>query len=183
MQLHVNVDEADVGKVTVGQHATFAVDAYPDRSYPARIAEVRYGSQTVQGVVTYEALLNTDNADLSLRPGMTATADITVRKIENVMLVPNAALRFMPPAAQTQTAASGGSLLSKLLPRPPRSGGKQGDDAATKKSQRVWTVREGQPVAIPVKAGPTDGAMTEIVSGDLQPGVDVIVDTITSAKN
>ena len=67
MELHVNVDEADVGKVAAGQHATFSVDAYPDRTYPARITEVRYGSQTVQGVVTYEALLNADNADLSLR--------------------------------------------------------------------------------------------------------------------
>lgn len=182
MQLHVNVDEADVGKVAAGQQATFAVDAYPDRTYPARITEVRYGSQTVQGVVTYEALLNADNGDLSLRPGMTATADITVRKIENVLLVPNAALRFTPPAAQAQAATDGGTLISKLMPRPPRPGGKKSDDAATKKSQRVWALRDGQPVAIPVKVGSTDGAMTEIVGGDIPPGAEIIVDTITAAK-
>lgn len=181
MELHVNVDEADVGKVAVGQHASFAVDAYPDRSYPARITEVRYGSQTVQGVVTYEALLNADNADLSLRPGMTATADITVSKIENVLLVPNAALRFTPPAARETAAASGGSLLSRLLPRPPRPGGKKGEDAAAaRKSQRVWTLRDGQPLALAVKTGATDGAMTEIVSGNLEPGAEVLVDTLSA---
>jgi len=96
---------------------------------PARITEVRYGSQTVQGVVTYEALLNADNADLSLRPGMTATADITVKKIENALLAPNAALRFTPLAVREQAAAGGGNLLSKLLPRPPGGGAKKGDDA------------------------------------------------------
>lgn len=181
MELHVNVDEADVGKVAVGQHASFAVDAYPDRTYPARITEVRYGSQTVQGVVTYEALLNADNADLSLRPGMTATADITVRKIENVLLVPNAALRFTPPAARAQAAASSGTLLSKLMPRPPQPGGKKGEDAgAARKSQRVWTLRDEQPVAIVVKGGATDGAMTEIVSGNLERGMEVLVDTATA---
>lgn len=181
MQLHVNVDEADVGKVAAGQQATFAVDAYPDRSYPARITEVRYGSQTVQGVVTYEALLNADNADLSLRPGMTATADITVRTIPKVLLVPNAALRFTPAVAQSQAANGGGTLISKLMPRPPRPGAKKSEEAgAARKGQRVWTLRDGQPVAMPVKAGASDGAMTEITGANLEPGMAVIVDTITA---
>ena len=179
MALHVNVDEADVGKVAAGQQATFSVDAYADRSYPARITEVRYGSQTVQGVVTYEALLNADNADLSLRPGMTATADITVKKIENALLVPNAALRFTPPAVREQAAAGGGSLLSKLLPRPPR-GAKKGDDGGgPRKRQVVWTLRDGQPVAIAVKTGSTDGAMTEIIDGKIEAGAEVLIDTVT----
>ena len=94
MELHVYVDEADVGRVKEGQPATFTVDAYPNRIFQARIAQVRYGSKTVSGVVTYETVLTLDNADLSLRPGMTATAVITVQKVENGVLVPNAALRF-----------------------------------------------------------------------------------------
>ena len=97
MELHVDVDEADVGLVEAGQTAHFTVDAYPERTFPARITQVRFGSQTVDGVVTYETVLNVDNSDLSLRPGMTATADITVKRIENAILVPNAALRFTPP--------------------------------------------------------------------------------------
>jgi len=183
MELHVNVDEADVGKVAVGQHATFSVDAYPDRTYPARITEVRFSSQTVQGVVTYEALLNADNADLSLRPGMTATADITVKKIENALLAPNAALRFTPLAVREQAAAGGGNLLSKLLPRPPGRGAKQGDDAGgPRRRQQVWTLHEGNPVAIAVQTGSTDGAMTEIIGGNIEPGTEVLIDTITPRK-
>lgn len=185
MELHVNVDEADVGKVATGQHATFSVDAYAERTYPARITEVRYGSQTVQGVVTYEALLNADNADLSLRPGMTATADITVKKIENVLLVPNAALRFTPPVAREQAAAGGtgsGSLISKLMPRPPRGAKKDDNASGPKRRQQVWTLHEGQPVAISVKTGSTDGAMTEIVDGKIEPGTEVLIDTVAPGK-
>jgi HlyD family secretion protein len=183
MELHVNVDEADVGKVAAGQQATFSVDAYPERTYPARITEVRYGSQTVQGVVTYEALLNADNTDLSLRPGMTATADITVKKIENALLAPNAALRFTPPAAHEQTAASSGTLVSKLMPRLPRPGGKKGDETGTaKRRQQVWVLRDGRPAAIGVRTGSTDGAMTEIIDGKLEPGIEVLIDTIAAPK-
>jgi len=73
MELHVDVDEADVGLVKAGQTATFSVDAYPERTFPARITQVRFGAQEVEGVITYETVLNVDNSDLSLRPGMTAT--------------------------------------------------------------------------------------------------------------
>jgi HlyD family secretion protein len=97
------------------------------------------------------------------------------------VLVPNAALRFTPPAVQSE-AASGGTLISKLMPRPPRSGAKKGDEGGTaRKAQRVWTLRDGQPAAIAIQSGATDGAMTEIVSGNIEPGVAVIVDTMTSA--
>ncbi|HSO19774.1 MAG TPA: efflux RND transporter periplasmic adaptor subunit, partial [Desulfosarcina sp.] len=92
MALHVDVDEADVGQVAAGQNAVFTVDAYPNRTFPARITQVRFGPKAVEGVVTYETLLNVENQDLSLRPGMTATAEIVVQKIENALLVPNAAL-------------------------------------------------------------------------------------------
>jgi HlyD family secretion protein len=113
MELQVDVDEADVGQVKSGQAATFAVDAYPDRQFAATITQVRFGSQTTSGVVTYKTLLKVDNPDLALRPGMTATADIVVQKIENALLVPNAALRFAPPRLSNGNQRRG--LLSMLV--------------------------------------------------------------------
>jgi HlyD family secretion protein len=184
MELHVNVDEADVGEVKEGQHATFTVDAYPDRTYPARINEVRFGAQTVQGVVTYETVLKADNADLSLRPGMTATADITVKRIEQALLVPNAALRFAPSASEGQAAPGGGSLIGKLLPRPPGAGARKAKapDAAHKKQQRVWTLRDGEPVAIPITTGATNGVLSEVIDGAVEPGMALLVDTMGARK-
>ncbi len=179
MELHVDVDEADVGQVQEGQEASFTVDAYPDRIFPARIRQVRYGAQTVDGVVTYETVLNVDNSDLSLRPGMTATADITVQKVENAILVPNAALRFTPPIREKEAPSNGGSIINSLLPHPPRSRSKQREDVTVdKRQQRVWTVQEAHLVAIPVTTGSSDGVMTEITDGDLQPGIDLVVDTV-----
>ncbi len=182
MELHVDVDEADVGLVTGGQEATFSVDAHPGRTFPARITQVRYGSLTVNGVVTYKTVLNVDNSDLSLRPGMTATADITVNKVKNAILVPNAALRFIPPVKEKE-APSNGSLLNKLLPRRHRAPSKQRKDAtADKKLQHVWTLRDGKLLAIAVSIGTTDGRMTEVTSGDIEPGVPVVVDTKRSER-
>jgi HlyD family secretion protein len=188
MELHVNVDEADVGAVKQGQTATFTVDAYPDRSYPARIREVRFGAQTVQGVVTYETLLTADNADLSLRPGMTATADIAIKRIEQALLVPNAALRFTPPATEPAAAPAagpaGGSLLSKLFPRPSRGSahGTKGADTTHKRQQRVWILQDGQPVAISITVGATNGVFTEVTSGDLKLGMALLVDTMAARQ-
>jgi HlyD family secretion protein len=180
MELHVYVDEADVGKVKDGQPATFTVDAYPNRTFQARIAQVRYGSKTVSGVVTYETVLSLDNADLSLRPGMTATAVITVKKVENGVLVPNAALRFTPPVGEEKASASSGGLLRKILPGPPPMRPKtHGDANGDSKQPRVWTLREGQLVAIPVTTGMTDGIMTEITGGEVEPGMTLVVDTIS----
>jgi HlyD family secretion protein len=181
MELHVYVDEADVGRVREGLAATFTVDAYPGRAFQARIAQVRYNSKTVSGVVTYETVLSLDNADLSLRPGMTATAVITVQKMENCVLVPNGALRFAPPAQQEQTPGSGGGLLRRLLPGPPPAPPKaHADESGDAKRPRVWTVRSGELVAIPVTVGSTDGIMTEIVGGDVEPGMMLVVDTISA---
>jgi HlyD family secretion protein len=179
MELHVDVDEADVGQVQEGQEASFTVDAYPDRIFPARIRQVRYGAQTVGGVVTYETVLNVDNSDLSLRPGMTATADITVKKVENAILVPNAAMRFTPPTREKEAPSNGSSLVSKLLPRRPRSWSKQRKDAtADNRRQRVWMLRDGQLIPMAVTRGATDGSMTELTSGDIEPGTALVVDTV-----
>lgn len=97
MEVQVDVDEADVGKVQIGQQATFTVESFTDRRFPARIKDVRLAPETKEGVVTYKAILEVENAEMLLRPGMTATADITVESIADALLIPNAALRFQPP--------------------------------------------------------------------------------------
>jgi HlyD family secretion protein len=130
--------------------------------------------------VTYETVLKVNNSDLSLRPGMTATADITVKKVENAILIPSAALRFTPPIQEGKKPSAG--LVGSLLPRPPSSASKQGEDAtANKKQQRVWTLKDGQLSAIPVTIGSTDGSMTEVVTGDIKPGMVLVVDTISAS--
>jgi HlyD family secretion protein len=181
MELHVNVDEADIGKVQEGQEASFSVAAYPNRTFEARITQARYGSSTTSGVVTYETVLKVSNSDLSLRPGMTATADITVKKVENAMLVPSVALRFTPPVQEEKKPSTG--LVGSLLPRPPSSAAKQGEDvSANNKQQRVWTLKDGRLSAIPVTIEATDGTMTEVVSGDIEPGMALVVDIFSTGK-
>ena len=177
MELHVDVDEADVGQVQEGQQALFTVAAYPDRSFPAQIIQVRYGSQEVDGVITYETVLNVDNSDLSLRPGMTATSDITVEKIENIVLLPNAGLRFTPPVEEKEIS-SGGSLLGSLFRRPASRSKKQAAAKNDMKEQRVWVLQKGQPITIPVTVGLSDGIMTELVAGDIEAGTPIIIDAV-----
>lgn len=181
MELHVDVDEADVGQVREGQAAEFTVDAYANKNFPATITEVHFASQTVDGVVTYETVLSVDNSDLLLRPGMTATADILVKQVTDALLVPNAALRFSPPQQENQASSSGGGLVSSLLPRPP-SGAKQREEPsnANKHQQQVWALRDDQPVSIAVSTGSTDGLKTEVLSGNLEPGMALIIDTLSS---
>ena len=179
MEVQVDVDEADVGRVKEGQEATFSVDAYADRKFQAQIRELRFGSEVVQGVVTYKAVLTTDNSELLLRPGMTATAEITVQQVKNALTVPNAALRFSPPtkAATAQT----GSLLQKVLPgRPQFRPASQKDTHAV--GQRAYLLKNGAPVAVPVVTGLTDGRRTEIVKGEIKDGEAVVVDTVAAKK-
>ncbi|MFH1984465.1 MAG: efflux RND transporter periplasmic adaptor subunit [Pseudomonadota bacterium] len=183
MALHVDVDEADVGQVKAGQEATFTVDAFADRVFPAQITQVRFGSKTTGGVVTYETLLKVDNGDLLLRPGMTATAEIVVRKIENALLVPNAALRFTPPATVQGGQRRSGGILTRLFPRPQRNTEKKPATAGNGKTQlRVWTLRDGRSVPVAIFTGMTDGASTQVTGGDLQPGMPLIVDVVTQGK-
>lgn len=180
MELVVNVDEADVGQIQEGQRATFSVSAYPNRVFDAWIVQARFGSTTTSGVVTYETVLKVDNPDLSLRPGMTATADIIVKKIEKAVLIPSTALRFTPPIQERKKSSTG--LLAALLPHPPSSGTEQPQDAAGKRQQRVWTLRDGQLSEIPVTIGSTNGSLTEVVGGEIQPGMAIVVDTAGSAE-
>lgn len=181
MELHVDVDEADVGKVREGQTATFTVDAYPDRTFPAHITEVRFGSKTVAGVVTYETVLKVDNTSLLLRPGMTGTANITVQKADDALLVSNAALRFTPLAAQEAKSAGGGGLVSNLMPRPPSQAPKPADTAEDKQPH-VWVLREGKLEKVMLKIGMTDGIMTEVKEGKLESDMAVVVDVIEAKQ-
>ena len=181
LRLWVYVDEADVGAVKVGQDATFTVSAYANRNFPARITRVGLGSIITDNVVTYLTYLDVDNTDLTLRPGMTATATITATKRTDVLLVPNTALRFTPTTASATPAAAKGGLLSGLTPRMP--GGNRRPAAAgasTASAKQVWVLRDGAAVAVAVTPGITDGRMTEITAGDLQAGMLVITDQKTS---
>lgn len=176
MELNVAVDEADVGQVAPGQRANFTVDAYPNRIFPATLTQVRYAPETVNGVVTYAALLTLDNADLSLRPGMTATAEIVVQQLKDALLIPNAALRFSPPRTDS-ARGSGRGLVGMLLPgRPPSSRRPSPPDVQRGKGARVWVLKDGQPAALAVKTGATDGTLTQVVDGDLEPGARVLTD-------
>ncbi len=178
MELHVDVDEADIGQVKEGLEAEFTVSAYLDRTFKAKIVQTRFGSQTVDGVVTYETVLKVDNNDLALRPGMTATADITVQKVDNALLVPSAALRFAPPVPAGPKGPSGG-LLGMMLPRPPNmNAGQEPVVDMNKKKQTIWVLQNGQPAPVSVTIGASDGTMVEVVSGDIRPGTPVIVDTM-----
>ncbi len=182
MKLEVDVDEADVGQVQDGLQATFKVDAYPNRDYPSRITRTAYGSQTKEGVVSYLTVLEVNNDDLSLRPGMTATASIVTASRENALLVPNAALRFSPASAKP--SGSGGGLVGSIMPRPPRSNVPKRATITPGKggTQQVWVLRDGQPVAFPVTLGASDGRVTEVTSGGLQPGMAVITESVSAAK-
>ncbi|BAN35510.1 RND family efflux transporter MFP subunit [Sulfuricella denitrificans skB26] len=183
MELQVDVDEADVGQVHAGQSATFNVDAYAGRKYPANIIRVGYGSQTKDGVVSYKTILKVDNDDLSLRPGMTATSEITTATRENVLLVPNAALRFTPPKQSGKEDKKSGSFVSNLLPKPPSSTSSKPVGSPTKdSSQLVWVLRDGQPVAVPVTVGVSNGHQTEVTGGELKPGMQVITESVVTQK-
>lgn len=177
MEVQVDVDEADVGKVEQGQTATFSVDAYPDRRFLATLRELRFAAETVQGVVTYKAVLTVDNAELLLRPGMTATAQIIVQEVQDALLVPNAALRFSPPA-DTSADQSGG-FLDKLLPGPPQFRPPSAPEE-TGPVRQVWVMRDGAPAAIAIVTGATDGNRTEILEGEIEEGEAVIVDLATT---
>jgi len=178
MELHVNVDEADVGQVHPGQPAAFTVDAYPNRRYPAEIVRVNYGSQTTDQVVTYMAVLKVENRDLSLRPGMTATAEIITATRKDVLLVPNAALRFTPPARQAEK--SGGGLVGAMLPRFPQRPSGSRSDAKQKGEHKVWVLQEGHPAPVEAQVGLSNGQLTEVTGGPLKTGMQVITDVLST---
>ncbi|MEB8388457.1 efflux RND transporter periplasmic adaptor subunit [Rhodobacteraceae bacterium KMM 6894] len=175
MELQVDVAESDIGRISVGDVATFTVDAYDDVDFPAQISMVRYASDSTDGLVTYKAILIVENDDLLLRPGMTATADITVAHYNDVLLVPNAALRFAPPQVITQEASKnegGGGLLGLIMPS-------RGDETRRAVSNStLWVLRDGVAVEIEVEKGDSDGLLTIVTAGELEAGDQVVIDIV-----
>lgn len=196
MELQVSIDEADVGSVQQGQTASFTVDAFPGKTFPATITRVDLGSNltastatatststTAAQVVSYAATLSVSNPDLQLRPGMTATAEIVTKAKPNVLLVPNAALRFTPTATGTPSA-SGSGIAGALVPSRPRRGG-GAEKSATVNRGATQTVyiqdAEGKPQAVQVTTGDTNGSVTEVTGGNLKPGDKVITGQLSSS--
>ena len=179
MELRVAVDEADVGQVRAEQPATFSVDAFPRRTFNAKVAQIRQAPKTVEGVVTYETVLLVDNSDLALLPGMTATAQIIANHFENTLLVPNAALRFSPPQ-QSAKKKSGFSL--NFFPRPPAARQKPREVNGKGRTSQVWVQREGVPVAMPITTGASDGQWTQVLSGEIKAGDELLTDVVSIAK-
>lgn len=173
MELQVKVDEADVASVKPDQSATFSVAAWPGRQFPATIQRVGLGATTSDNVVTYKTILKVANDDLALRPGMTATAAIVTAKRDQALVVPNAALRFTPPAAAGQKP--NGSFVSSLLPRPPEEPKRRAASAGGSE-QQLWVLIEKRLQPVAVTTGASDGRYTEIVGGNLKPGVAVVTD-------
>lgn len=154
MRVKAAIDEADVGRVRPGLPATFVVEAYPERKFPSTVSSLGNDPKTSQNVVTYLAHLAVDNTEKLLRPGMTCTATIVSETKKDVLVVPNAALRFVPPAKPGEKKTS-----TVVDPR-----------------HHVWVLQGTTPVSIEVKIGATDGLVTEIVSGEVKPGTEVLVD-------
>ncbi|MGM0593448.1 MAG: efflux RND transporter periplasmic adaptor subunit [Pseudomonadota bacterium] len=174
MELIVAVDEADIGNIRDGLAAEFTVDAYPERQFSAHINQVRRAPQTREGVVTYETVLTVDNSEALLLPGMTATAEIVVREIEDALLIPNAALRFAPPVMDE---GAGGGVMS-FMPRPPSPEKRERPADGGGRQKSVWVLREGQPEQLAITVGDSDGIHTEVVDGPLEPGMQVITDIL-----
>jgi HlyD family secretion protein len=204
MKLEVRVDEADVGQVSAGQHATFTVDAYPGRTFQATVLRVDVGANasgsTTSGssasnaasstntVIAYTAVLSVANPDMLLRPGMTATAEIVTAERQNVILVPNAALRWSPERDAAATKGQGG-VTSVLVPRGGRGGRGGGRSGGREVSigrgsrQTVYVLgADGQPQAVQITVGESNGSVTEVTGGGLREGQEVITSRLAPGQ-
>jgi HlyD family secretion protein len=162
MQVDTNISEADVGKLVEGAEASFTVDAFPQRRFKGKIRQIRFAPQIVQNVVTYDAVIDVANPELLLRPGMTANVTVIVARADDVLRVPNAALRFRldPDAKRPRTEL----------------------DGVAPEKRTVQVLRENKPVAIAVRTGMTDGSFTQVLDGDLSEGDLVIVERNGASK-
>ncbi len=205
MQVDTSVAEADVGKLTAGMDATFVVDAFPGERFKGKVRQIRNAAQTVQNVVTYDAVIDVDNSDLKLRPGMTANVTFIFANRDNVLRVPNAALRFRLSAdvsaainleskgaksgdgggARGEAAAVSGSRPGSGAGGRPRAGAGGGSSAADEAPDRktVWVLGGGVPRPVKIKSGASDGTKTEVVEGALAEGDLVITEaTVTGGS-
>ena len=150
MQVDTNVSESDIGAIREGNKARFTVDAFPNRVFDGTVIQVRQSPQTVQNVVTYDVVIGAANADLALKPGMTASAQIITAQRAQVIRIPDQALRYRPAGAESMPAG-------------------------VSTQGRVWVLRDGQPIPVAVTTGLDDDTNTEILKGDLKPDDMVIV--------
>jgi len=248
MQVDTNVSEADIGRMVKGQDATFTVDAYPDRTFRGKVSEIRNAPITIQNVVTYDVVIQVDNSDLRLKPGMTANVSVQIEHKENILKIPNSALRFRPESAKKEETSNkkqevpssnkGGAVLERLakelsltadqqskiemvlrasrsefqeirekskpeearirlrtlmrqkiwgfLTEEQKEKMKEMGQASEKKRAtpgRVWVpTPEGKPVPVEITVGITDGTFSEVVTGNLQEGTEVVVEEMMNKK-
>lgn len=179
MQVDTNVAEADVGRVNVGQQATFTVDAFPGRTFRGEVVQVRKAAQVLQNVVTYDVVVSAPNNDQVLLPTMTANVRIVTDTKEDVLRVPNAALRFRPPgveAEQRERPGGGGQRPGGGAGPGAGPGGREGGAKASVTRGRVWVLdATGKPKAIPIQLGISDGTTTEVTGGELADQQQVLV--------
>lgn len=180
LELRVDIDEADVGRVKRGQAASFVVDAWPTETFASQVVNVHNLPTAGQTVVTYQGVLAVDNRDLKLRPGMTATATIVTSERKGVLLVPNAALRFRPPAPAR--SAQGPALPILPMRRVGPSRGRAPDKAGARTEETVYVLRGLEPVPVTIEIGGTDGRMTEVKKGPITDKTPVVVDAEQTDK-
>ncbi|NTV94299.1 MAG: efflux RND transporter periplasmic adaptor subunit [Thiobacillus sp.] len=159
MEVNIAVDEADVGRVQVGQKVRFTVDAFPGERFHGQVTQIRKAPQTANNVVTYSVMASVDNAEQKLLPGMTANANLLTEERKDVLKVANEALRFRP------TENGGAPVKTGIRDREPGPG----------VPGRVWRLQDGQPVAVPLRLGVSDGKSTEILKGELSEGTEIIL--------
>lgn len=166
MQIHANFAEADIGSIRIGQAVHFTVDAFPGRHFKGDVMQVRLNPTTQQNVVTYDVVINVNNPEMILLPGMTAYVSIVVAERKNALLVPNAALRYKPSSGATSKQASG------------YPGGAPKGGAAPKQeifSGKVYVLKQGELAPVNVLLGITDNRNTEIIGGDIKAGDQLVV--------
>lgn len=170
MQVDTSVAESDIGHLSPGMRASFTVDAYPASPFSGAVREIRNAPQTVQNVVTYDAVIDVDNPDLRLKPGMTANVTFVYASRDDVLRVPNATLRFRPDTALV-AVMEGPADAGRPQVRPVSAGSAPARDQRT-----LWVLRGQRAVPVTVEVGLSDGTHTEIVGGDLRDGDRVVVD-------
>ncbi len=185
MQIEVSVDEADISRVALGQSATFSVDAYPEQKFAGKVVQIRSAPVVTQNVVTYVVVVNVDNSELKLMPGMTANVAIQVAKKDDVLSIPPAALRYKPKGGERRGDGGKGTVDSGRE-KPAGSGatpaGQPGRAAGGKPEgrrgggQQVFVLREGKPQAVPIKTGIASSSAIEVVEGELKEGDEVIIE-------
>jgi len=190
MQVDTSVAEADVGRLKAGMEATFTVDAYPSEAFKGKVRQVRNAPQTVQNVVTYDAVIDVDNPDLKLKPGMTANVTFVYAEKGDILRVPNAALRFKPPQAMLgdggATGRTGPRAEGQGASARPEGGGAGGGPGGkpsargpeTLDRRTVWVLKGGVPAPVKIRTGISDGSFSEVLEGEIEAGAEVIVDAV-----